>query len=332
LLLPSRTPDLRLLAHLDALLETRSVSEAAERMGISQPAMSRILARLRDQLADPLLVRSGSRMLLTPRAEALAEPLRGWLGKGESLLHPEAFDPVDLNRAFRIGSTDFGILSVIRPALAPMAAAAPQATYEIQALSSDSFKRLADGRLDAVVIGYQPDHPGVRWSRLFSEHRLGLCRQGHPVLAEPMTVDRLFDWPHVAPLIGDGLPEPLVMEGIDLSRRHTLLSAPSFASIPYLVAETDALAVLPSRAARYFAPLHGLAIFEPPMALPTFDYFVAWHERSDNDPATRWLVGELEQATMDHDRRKTGEIGAAPRDPSPLVSVDVSPPQRMMPG
>lgn len=300
--MPSRTPDLRLLAHLDALLETRSVSGAAERMGISQPAMSRILARLRDQLADPLLVRSGSRMLLTARAEALAEPLRGWLGKGESLLHPEAFDPVELDRSFRIGSTDFGILSVIRPALAPMAAAAPKATYEIQALSSDSLKRLADGRLDAAVVGFQPEHPGVRWRKLFTERRLGLCRQGHPLLGEPMTIDRLFAWPHVAPLIGDGLPEPLVTEGIDLSRRHTLLSAPSFSSIPYLVAETDAVAVLPSRAALYFAPLHGLTVFTPPMELPTFDYFVAWHERSNSDPATQWLVQQLENWTKGYDR------------------------------
>lgn len=305
--MPSRTPDLRLLAHLDALLETRSVSEAAERMGISQPAMSRILARLRDQLGDPLLVRSGSRMLLTPRAESLAEPLRSWLGKGESLLHPEAFDPAELDRSFRIGSTDFGILSVIRPALSAIAKSAPRASYEIQAVSSDSQKRLSDGRMDILVVGYQPDQPGIRWRRVFTDRRLGLCRRGHPILREPMTEDRLFAWPHVAPLIGDGLVEPLMMDGVDMSRRRMLLSAPSFTSIPYLVAETDALAVLPSRAARYFAPLHGLAVFDPPIRLPTFDYFVAWHERSDNDPSTRWLAAEFERASAE----QAGQIKSA---------------------
>ena len=87
----ARRPELRLLTSLEALLETRSVSQAADRLGVSQPAMSRTLARLRDQLGDPLLVRSRGGMVPTPRAEALAGPLRRWLTQGEDLLRPDAF-------------------------------------------------------------------------------------------------------------------------------------------------------------------------------------------------------------------------------------------------
>lgn len=294
--LSHRRPDLRLLANLEALLETRSVSRAADRMGVSQPAMSRILARLRDQLGDPLLVRGGGGMVLTPYAEALAEPLRRWLTTGERLLLPQDFDPARLDRPFRIASTDFGILSVIRGALAGMAAAAPSVSFDIEALSSASLKRLAGGWLDLVIIGYRPEHAGVQWKRLFTEHRLCICRSDHPVLAEAVTAERFYDWPHVAALVGDGYVEPLAGEGVDTASRRMLLSAPSFSSIPYLVAETDALSVLPSRAARYFADVYGLAVFEPPISMPDFDYYVAWHERSTNDDATQWLVRQLSAA------------------------------------
>lgn len=300
--MPTAAMDLRLLTCLDALLDTCSVSGAADRMGISQPAMSRILARLRDQIGDPLMVRRGVGMVLTPRAEALAEPLKLWLAAGQAMMQAPVFDPATLERTFRIASTDFGVLSVLRPALAGIARSAPSVAYEVQALAADSLKSLADGRIDLVIVGFKSDYPGVRWRRLFTEHRLALCRRGHPALGKPMTEERFFAWPHVTPLIGDGFAEPLVKDGMDMSQRNILLSAPSFSSIPYLVAETDAFAVLPSRAARYFAPLHDLTVFDPPIDLPEFDYYVAWHERSDADLPTRWLAGELEKATAEKER------------------------------
>ncbi|MDQ8029998.1 MAG: LysR family transcriptional regulator [Brevundimonas sp.] len=297
--MPDRRPDLRLLSSLEALLDTRSVSRAAERMGVSQPAMSRILARLRDQLDDPLLVRGRGGMVLTPRAEGLADPLRRWLSSGEDLLLAREFEPARLERAFRIASTDYGILSVIAPGLPVITRSAPGLSLELEALTSASLKRLSEGRLDVVVIGYPPEQAGVRWRRLFTETRTGLCRPDHPILSAPLTADRFFDWPHVAALVGDGFDEPLASDGVDIARRRLLVSAPSFSSIPLLVSGADALAVLPTRAARHFANLYGLATFTPPLPLPAFDYYLAWHERSDTDPATRWLVEALTGAEDD---------------------------------
>lgn len=297
-MLPPRRLDLRLLTSLEALLEARSVSRAAERLGVSQPAMSRTLARLRDQLGDPLLVRGRGGMVLTPRAEQLAEPLRGWLDRGEAMLRAPEFDPATLERTFRVASTDFGILSVLRPATARITGVAPGVSMEVEAISSNSLRRLAEGRLDLVVIGYQPDEAGVRFTRLFSETRLGLMRRSHPDGSGPMTEAAFFDWPHVSALVGDGYVDPLDQDAEAMRRRRVVMSAPSFASVPFMVADTDTLAVLPARAARHFAEVYGLTLFEPPVDLPSFDYFAAWHERSTEDPATVWFADEIERAAV----------------------------------
>lgn len=292
----ARRPELRLLTSLEALLETRSVSQAADRLGVSQPAMSRTLARLRDQLGDPLLVRSRGGMVPTPRAEALAGPLRRWLTQGEDLLRPDAFTPGRLDRTFRVASTDFGILSVVKPAVRRITETAPAACLQISALSSASLKHLADGRLDLVIIGYPPQGAGVLSRRLFTERRLGLVREGHPVVGGEIGIDAFFEWPHVTPLVGEGFADPLEYAPDHLRRRRVAISAPSFSSVPDLVAESDALAVLPARAALHFAALYGLHTFEPPVDLPAFGYFMAWHQRSTDDAATQWLIEEIAAA------------------------------------
>lgn len=293
---PSRHLDLRLLTSLETLLETRSVSRTADRLGVSQPAMSRILARLRDQLNDPLLVRGRRGMVLTPRAEALAAPLQGWLRQGEALLRPECFDPSSLDRTFRVASTDFGILTVIRPVAPVLAKAAPGACLEVEALSAGSLNRLAEGRLDLVIIGYPPEGAGVCGRRLFTESRLGLMRRAHPAAGAAMTLETLFAWPHIAALVGEGFADPLKHAHEKARRRKLLMAAPSFSSVPFMVAETDALAILPARAARHFACIYDLQTFELPMTLPTFDYHVVWHERSLADEATLWLAEQIQEA------------------------------------
>lgn len=314
---PPRRLDLRLLTSLEALIEARSVSRAADRIGVSQPAMSRTLARLRDQIGDPILVRGRGGMVLTPRAEALAEPLKGWLDRGEAILRPPAFEPADIARTFRIASTDFGILSVVRPAAAAIAAQAPGVSLEIEAISSDSLRRLAEGRLDLVIIGYLPEMTGVGFSHLFTETRLGLMRRDHPAAYAPMDQAAFLRWPHVTALVGagledplhDGLQDPQFQDAEIMRRRRVLMAAASFASVPFMVAETDALAVLPSRASRHFAEVYGLATFEPPVRLPTFDYYVAWHDRTHTDEPTRWLAGQFEEgcrAHRPHGRRTSG--------------------------
>lgn len=111
-----------------------------------------------------------------------------------------------------------------------------------------------------------------------------------------MTEAAFFDWPHVSALVGDGYVDPLDQDAQVMRRRRVVMSAPSFASVPFMIADTDTLAVLPARAARHFAEVYDLTLFDLPVDLPAFDYFAAWHERSTEDPATTWFAGEIEGA------------------------------------
>lgn len=294
--MPSRSihpTDFTLLQHLQVLLEQRGVSRAAERLGISQPAMSRILARLRDQFSDPLLVRGRSGMTLTPRAEALLAPLQLWLREGENLLREPGFAPGTARRVFRAASTDFGTLAVVAPAVARLEAEAPGCSLSVEPLSDVSLRRLADGELDLVITGYRPHGVGVRSRRLFQDGYLGLARADHPAVAAPPSKAELTQWPHVVTNIGEGLGDWIMYQLPELTLGRGVIRASGFSVAPYLVAAGGAVAILPARAARRFAETHGLATFALPLTFDPLDYFLVWHERSQADAATQWLVEVL---------------------------------------
>jgi DNA-binding transcriptional LysR family regulator len=307
--------DLRLLTSLEVLLEARNVSRAAERLAVSQPAMSRVLARLRDQFNDPLLVRGRGGMVLTPRGEALREPLRRWLSQGEAMLHPPAFEPGELSRTFRVASTDFGVISVITPAMSVISETSPGSSLAVEPLSQNSLRLLAEGRIDVVVTGFRPDGAGLHSRHLFSESHLGLARAGHPAALDNLDLERFLAWPHVVAMVGEGFGDGLGETMTRLKDRRVLASSASFSTIPYLVAASDALAILPSRAALSYAAVHGHQTFGLPVSPPPFDYFVVWHERSLEDAPTQWLLNLLS------DRFETVSLHAAGRPDSAQSAV-----------
>lgn len=290
--LPSRA-DFNQLQHLMVLLEQRSVSRAADRLGMGQPAMSRILARLRDQFDDPLLVRGPRGMMLTPRAEALRGPLRSWLRQGEALIRDHGVDPASMRRRFRLASTDFGLLSVIAPALALIEQEAGGVELSVEPLSDASLRRLEDGRLDFVLTGRGAHGAGLQSRRLFRETHLGLARSDHPIHASGASSADLLKWPHVSTSLGDGFGDWIAEDLPEMAERRILISAESFSLTPYLLAETQAVAILPQRAAQCFAVAHGLRTFPAPSGIKPFDYHLVWHERSSDDQATRWVVETL---------------------------------------
>ncbi len=290
--LPHRV-DFTLLQHLQVLIELRSVSRAAERLGIGQPAMSRILARLRDQFDDPLLVRGPRGMMPTPRAEALSGPLRAWLDAGESLLRDPGLDVGRMKRVFRLASTDFGLLSVLTPALARIEHEASGVELAVEPLSDASLRRLEDGRLDLVLTGWNPEGAGLKSRWLFRETHLGLARPDHPVHQATPTHAELLRWPHVVPSAGDGFGDWVADDLPDMAERRVLVRAESFALVPYLLQTSEAVALLPRRAAEHFAATHGLGAFPAPQEMRPFDYHLVWHERSDGDAGTQWLIDAL---------------------------------------
>ncbi|MBD3832054.1 LysR family transcriptional regulator [Brevundimonas bullata] len=293
---PPVRADFNLLQPLMVLIEQRNVSRAADRLGMGQPAMSRVLARLRDQFDDPLLVRGPRGMMLTPRAEALRGPLRAWLRDGEALIRDHDADPRSMKRTFRLASTDFGLLSVIAPTLGLIEREAGGVELAVEPLSDASLRRLEDGQLDFVLTGWSPQGAGLRAQWLFQETYLGLSRADHPVHASIPTLEDLMQWPHVSVSIGDGFGDWIAEDLPDLAGRRVLISAESFSLTPYMLSGGEAVAILPRRAAEQFAARHDLRTFPAPSGMRPFDYHLVWHERSGDDHATRWLIDTLARA------------------------------------
>jgi DNA-binding transcriptional LysR family regulator len=257
-----RQMDLNLLVALDALVEEGSVTRAARRVGLTQSAMSRALGRLRAHLGDPLLIRAGARMVLTPRAEGLGPALRGALQELEAIVtRGPTFDPASTRRTFRVATADYG-MAVVVPALL--------------------------GRL-AVLAPRRRSSPGLVWTRLFTERNVCLVRRNHTSVGRTLSLEAYCALPHVVVSPegrGSVVDEALERRGLE---RRVALRVPSFLVAPLVVADSDMIATTASRVARRFAEALSLRILEPPIPLPEFALALGWHERVREDPAHAWF-------------------------------------------
>lgn len=277
------------LLALDALLQATSVTAAARQLGVTQSAMSHTLARLRRDLQDPLLVRSGRRLVPTARAEQMAPRLREAVQALEAAVAaPAAFDPATARRGFRIAMPDYGELVMLPPLIARLEREAPGVDLAIVRASTEA---LDAGEVDVVL---QPrrredDRAGVRARALFRDRFVCVLRHGHP-LSEALTVERFAAARHllIAPRGRPGgiVDEALAERGLE---RRTVVTAPSFLAAPYLVARSDLVLTLAERVARLVATGLPLHILSHPLELPGFTTSMIWHERMEHDPAHIWL-------------------------------------------
>lgn len=298
--------DLNLLRTLHALLTSGSVTGAAQRLRISQPAASRALSQLRAILGDPLLIKTNSGMALTKRAEALRQPVEEWYAATRILLRDtDSSDPADFSGRIVIASTDFGVLSVIAPAMAAIARGAPQLQLAVVPLEADSAAQLAKGTADIVITGFDPEDHRVSSRALFIETYGCIMRPAHPLapIAQEcgvLPLEELACWPHIVANVHgndvDKIGEALAEHGL---ARQAVLRVPYFSVIPHLVVQSDALAVVPSRAANAFVQGHGLVSALFPAELGSFNYWLSWHERSRRDPVIQWLLEQFTVGTSD---------------------------------
>jgi DNA-binding transcriptional LysR family regulator len=306
--------DLNLLVTLDALLEERNVTRAARRMGLSQSAMSHALARLRDLLADPVLVRSGRGMLPTPRAEAVGRPLREALGAIERTLRaPPAFDPGTAEKAFRMWGGDFAEMVVLPPLLARLSTAAPGLDLAFAPSIEGIRPSLTRGEIDLAFAPVRTVDrgPGIQEEALFEERFVSVVRTGHPLAAGKLTPARFAEARHafIAPRgrPGGAVDDALARLGL---RRRVVLMLPHFVVAPHVVAASDLVLTLPERMARLLVAQLPITVLETPLVLPTFTVSMIWHERSDADPAHAWLRAEVralgEQVAKSAPRRSRG--------------------------
>ena len=289
--------DLNLLAALDALIEEQSVSAAARRLHLSQPAMSAALSRLREHLGDPLLVPFGKRMVLTAHAERLALPLREILSQVEVLTGPSVFNPATSRRVFKISASDYIVTVLISPLVQRLAQEAPGVGLVISNPGDRVEAALERGEIDLLVMPQSfisRQHPSLP---LFVDTHVVVGWAGNPAMDAPMTEAVFFDHGHVVVEFGS-LRNPAFaeqhMRQIGRPRRAEII-APSFSSVPGLLVGTQRLAVMQKRLADRFARILPLKMAPPPFDFPEFREMIQHHQTRAQDDGLTWLIGLIRE-------------------------------------
>jgi DNA-binding transcriptional LysR family regulator len=293
--------DLNLLVALDALIAEAHVGRAARRIGLSQPATSHALKRLRDLLADPLLVRVGSRMELTPRALGLREALTDTLQRVHTLFVDDSFDPRRSTRRFAIMMQDHVAHLVVPALVTRVHAAAPGVTLDV--LSWQSPASMTPERLraiDLLISCTDADIPGFQREPLFTDTEVAVVRTGHPFVSRLQKLTAFLDASHVA-VVGRGLTEDPVdawlrEEGVS---RRIVLQVPSYLQALHAVARADVIAVVPKRLATSHAKALSLRCLRPPLDPGVYQEYVFYARRMTHDPASLWLRRRLSDRLFD---------------------------------
>lgn len=288
-----------LLLVLAVLLQTRSVSNAALKLGMSQPSVSRALGKLRDALGDPLLVRSGVGMARTRRGDELVERLADWMANTSTLLTGSTFEPGSERRQFRVASTDFGVMAVILPAMERLRTVAPLMRIDVVPLSHATHRALAQGEIDLAISGLDHDPSQLHSNLLFRDRFVCVTRKGHPLTAAgdaPVPLDDFLAWPHLGLTVSEAeLDRVLLSLGEAVKDREVVASLPYFGLAADMLLAGDLVTVLPSRALEA-GHRQALAARPAPDGLGELEYWLLWHERSRRDPASIWLRDELVRA------------------------------------
>jgi len=313
--------DLNLLVVLETLLDTRSVTTTADRVGLSQSATSHALARLRMALADPLFVRSRAGLVPTERALALAGPLRDALDRLRQVVAPPAaFDPATAKRRFVVLTADYAELVLMPTLVARLARSAPGIDLGLVTSDEDPLEQLARGEVDAFIgpMRWGYSRADIRERRLFDEHFVCIVRADHPMAGKTWTLAQFAALDHalIAPRARPGSPVDTLLEQHGLARRIAI-TLPHFLVAPFIIAGTDLVLTIPERVARTFAAFLPLCAVDPPADLAGFTMGLMWHERRHVDPAHAWLRGELAAVAKEIDAGATTARRGGPARPLP---------------
>ncbi len=286
-------PDLNLLFALDVLLAEKSVAAAARRLGLSASAMSRTLGRLREATGDPLLVRAGRQMVLTPYAHAIRERTQSAVFAARAVLRPapQAFDIAIHQQTFTLRAND-GFVEAFGPRLiARAASAAPgvRLRFAPKPVKTDRPLREGDADLEIGVPGEMG--PEIRLQRLFQDRFVGVVRDDHPLAARTgVTPQEYVAWPHVVAsrrgLLTGPVDEGLAALGLT---RTVAAVVPGFPAALAVARASDLVALVPASFLINLPPAPGIVWFELPVATRPITVSQMWHPRSEADPAHRWL-------------------------------------------
>jgi len=285
-----RSVDLNLLIVFDAVMQERNVTRAGSSIGLSQPAMSHALNRLRHLLRDELFVRTPEGMVPTPRAEMLAQSVRNVLSEIQLALEPAAFDPAVSDRRFALAVNNYAAVVLIAPLVAAVSAAAPAVRLDLRPSGTLDIVDLLDrGDLDLALGSI--DSPSERFATapLLEDPFVMVMRRGHPASRRRLSAAAFAALPHLE--ISSSLEDTSFIDrwlaGGGFARRIAL-RAPYLSAAPLLV-RSDLVATLSRRFAQELVRDHPLLVRKPPYDSPRVRTVMLWHRRLDRHPAHRWL-------------------------------------------
>jgi DNA-binding transcriptional LysR family regulator len=289
--------DLNLLIVFDAVMQERSVTRAGGRIGLSQPAVSHALGRLRHMLKDELFIRTPEGMVPTPRAEQLAEPLRRALSDMQLALEPESFVPSEASRRFDIAVNNYAAVVLAPSIVTSVISAAPGIGLDLRPAGLRDMPALLDRGEHDLAIGTFDD-VGERFARapLVEDSFVVAMRRDHPALRRELTAEALAGVPHLE-ISSSGEDSSFVDRWLDARglARNIAHRAPRL-SAAAILSTTDMVTVLSRRLAEHWMRMYGLSTCKLPFASPSIRTGMLWHRRFDDQPAHRWLRGVVQHA------------------------------------
>lgn len=290
-----RRVDLNLLVVLDALLTERNVSRAAERLAMTQPAVSHALARLRDLLNDPLLVRVGNEMRVSARGNALRIPLAEALARVRDMVLPSRFDPANCQRTFRLSLSDYGCDVVLSRLLPDLRQQAPGIDLVIgKAGRLETLRQVSEGELDGATGVFAMIPEDIKCDTLFQEDFVVITDRKNLGPDDSLSLDQYLAAPHMH-VSAEGLHHSHVdhaLAGRGLRRRLAMV-IPYWVVAVELLKNTDLLLTVASRTVQPACLPPSLAIVQPPFPIAPFDFVYIWRADTESDPEAMWLRSQI---------------------------------------
>ncbi|WP_300428249.1 LysR family transcriptional regulator [uncultured Thalassolituus sp.] len=286
--------DLNLLKAFDVLMDERSVTRAADRLAVSQPAVSGMMNRLRENFNDPLFIRARRGIVPTPRAEALAGSVKRLLADAEAMLSPGEFDPATAEMILTVAGTDYSMRNILVPLLSVLRQEAPGIQLRMLPIDDTLIEtQLERGDIDIALMTEVTAPASCHARALFAEHYLCAMRKGHPLeQALPLSLDAFCAAPQALMSYVDGALSGDTDNALKkLGRsRHVAVSVPNFLVLCEVLHHSDLIAVAPSR---IFRNSSGITVSAPPLEIPGFTKTMVWHPRTAHDPAHVWIRERL---------------------------------------
>lgn len=290
--------DLNLLVAFEALFEERSVTAAAQRLYLGQPAMSAALGRLRALLSDELFIRVGREMQPTSKAVAIAPGIFAALNQvRQTIQASQAFDPASDQRDFAIGSTDYTSFVVVPKLMSYCRKVAPKLNFRMVGFEKDSVSELLETGAVDLALGVFPNLPRQTiCSPLFQEQFVGIAGRNHPAITqEAMTLEAFANLSHILVTIRrDTIGEVDRALAVHNLQRRIALTVPHMLVLPSIVASGDLVTSVPSRMANYFSKLDDIEVFDLPLEMQPWTVSMMWSKLTDKDDAICWLRQTLQ--------------------------------------